>query len=284
MLADWIVDLAQHGGYLAQATSVPGVAQRTGATVYYVELFPKARRAGRRARAGARAVADAGRRRRRARLRADGSGARGRARLRHPGTNAAHRLHPPRLRHDREDRAGRRPGGCGGAVCRAAATPRASSSPSTWRRWRTRPAACSARSCSARSPARAPCRFPRTAFEAAIRRGQVGVNSSLAAFGAGFEAARAGEAAAPAPRAARAPPRCPPPRPANCPRERASDFRGEAVPSSLRPSNGCAIIRMPITPRTSWHDCGRSSEHRAAATATAPGGCWRKPRASSRSA
>src|SRR5205085_3202253 len=27
--------------FLAQATSVPGVAQRTGATVYYVELFPK---------------------------------------------------------------------------------------------------------------------------------------------------------------------------------------------------------------------------------------------------
>ena len=42
MLADWIVDLAQHGGYLAQTTSVPGVAQRTGATIYYVELFPKA--------------------------------------------------------------------------------------------------------------------------------------------------------------------------------------------------------------------------------------------------
>ena len=42
VLADWIVDLAQHGGYLAQTTSVPGVAQRTGATVYYVELFAKA--------------------------------------------------------------------------------------------------------------------------------------------------------------------------------------------------------------------------------------------------
>src|SRR5262245_28532889 len=41
VLADWIVDLAQHGGYLAQATSIPGVAQRTGATIYYVELFPK---------------------------------------------------------------------------------------------------------------------------------------------------------------------------------------------------------------------------------------------------
>ena len=42
VLADWIVDLAERGGYLAQSTSVPGVAQRTGATIYYVELFPKA--------------------------------------------------------------------------------------------------------------------------------------------------------------------------------------------------------------------------------------------------
>ena len=42
VLAEWIVDLAEHGGYLAQMTSVPGVAQRTGATNYYVELFPKA--------------------------------------------------------------------------------------------------------------------------------------------------------------------------------------------------------------------------------------------------
>src|SRR6201994_597493 len=41
VLADWIVDVAEHGGYLAQLTSVPGVAQRTGATIYYVELFPK---------------------------------------------------------------------------------------------------------------------------------------------------------------------------------------------------------------------------------------------------
>ena len=42
VLADWIVDLAEHNGYLAQTTSVPGVAQRTGATIYYVELFPAA--------------------------------------------------------------------------------------------------------------------------------------------------------------------------------------------------------------------------------------------------
>jgi indolepyruvate ferredoxin oxidoreductase beta subunit len=42
VLADWIVDLGEHNGYIAQTTSVPGVAQRTGATIYYVELFPGA--------------------------------------------------------------------------------------------------------------------------------------------------------------------------------------------------------------------------------------------------
>jgi indolepyruvate ferredoxin oxidoreductase, beta subunit len=42
VLADWIVDLAEHAGYCAQTTSVPGVAQRTGATIYYVEVFPDA--------------------------------------------------------------------------------------------------------------------------------------------------------------------------------------------------------------------------------------------------
>src|SRR5690348_2652595 len=41
VLADWIVDMAENSGYLAQTTSVPGVAQRTGATIYYVELFPE---------------------------------------------------------------------------------------------------------------------------------------------------------------------------------------------------------------------------------------------------
>jgi len=45
VLADWIVDLAEHEGYPAQSTSVPGVAQRTGTTVYYVEFFPQAAQA-----------------------------------------------------------------------------------------------------------------------------------------------------------------------------------------------------------------------------------------------
>jgi indolepyruvate ferredoxin oxidoreductase beta subunit len=42
VLADWLVDLGEHNGYIAQTTSVPGVAQRTGATIYYVELYPRA--------------------------------------------------------------------------------------------------------------------------------------------------------------------------------------------------------------------------------------------------
>ncbi|HYH21804.1 MAG TPA: indolepyruvate oxidoreductase subunit beta family protein [Azospirillum sp.] len=42
VLSDWIVDLAEHAGCIAQSTSVPGVAQRTGATIYYIELFPEA--------------------------------------------------------------------------------------------------------------------------------------------------------------------------------------------------------------------------------------------------
>jgi indolepyruvate ferredoxin oxidoreductase beta subunit len=42
VLADWLVDLAEQNGYFAQTTSVPGVAQRTGATIYYLEMFPEA--------------------------------------------------------------------------------------------------------------------------------------------------------------------------------------------------------------------------------------------------
>ncbi len=40
VLTDWIVATARTAGYPVQATSIPGVAQRTGATTYYVEMFP----------------------------------------------------------------------------------------------------------------------------------------------------------------------------------------------------------------------------------------------------
>ena len=40
VLVDWIVALCESQGWAAQSTSVPGVAQRTGATVYFIEVLP----------------------------------------------------------------------------------------------------------------------------------------------------------------------------------------------------------------------------------------------------
>ena len=42
VLSGWIADVCEKAGFLSQSTSVPGVAQRTGATIYYVEAFPAA--------------------------------------------------------------------------------------------------------------------------------------------------------------------------------------------------------------------------------------------------
>ena len=41
VLADWLVAAARIDGLEAQATSIPGVAQRTGATTYYFEVYPQ---------------------------------------------------------------------------------------------------------------------------------------------------------------------------------------------------------------------------------------------------
>jgi indolepyruvate ferredoxin oxidoreductase beta subunit len=40
VLSDWIVALAETQGWHVQSTSIPGVAQRTGATLYYLEMLP----------------------------------------------------------------------------------------------------------------------------------------------------------------------------------------------------------------------------------------------------
>jgi len=40
VLTDWIVSAAASEGYPVQSTSIPGVAQRTGATTYYIEILP----------------------------------------------------------------------------------------------------------------------------------------------------------------------------------------------------------------------------------------------------
>ena len=41
VLSNWLVDAASEDGRVVQATSVPGVAQRTGATTYYLEIGPR---------------------------------------------------------------------------------------------------------------------------------------------------------------------------------------------------------------------------------------------------
>src|SRR5262245_8316277 len=42
VLASWLHSAAIGGGHFVQGTSIPGVAQRTGATTYYLELVPGA--------------------------------------------------------------------------------------------------------------------------------------------------------------------------------------------------------------------------------------------------
>jgi indolepyruvate ferredoxin oxidoreductase beta subunit len=45
VLTSWIVAAADALGFPVQSTSIPGVAQRTGATTYYIEMFPAPREA-----------------------------------------------------------------------------------------------------------------------------------------------------------------------------------------------------------------------------------------------
>src|SRR5215471_15617340 len=197
VLADWIVDLAQHGGYLAQATSVPGVAQRTGATVYYVELFPKAA-----AQAAGRApvlalmpvpgdvdVVLASELMEAARAIERGFVTPERTLL----IASTHRVFAMTekiaLADGREDAAALL-AGCRDAARGLVAFDMAALADATGSVLSA--VLFGALAGSAALP------FPRPAFEAAIRRGQVGVERSLAAFAAGFEAARTGEAVVPA--------------------------------------------------------------------------------------
>lgn len=41
LLAQWVANAAEEAGHLVQHTSVPGVAQRTGATIYYIESLAR---------------------------------------------------------------------------------------------------------------------------------------------------------------------------------------------------------------------------------------------------
>jgi indolepyruvate ferredoxin oxidoreductase, beta subunit len=194
VLADWIVDLAQHGGYLAQATSVPGVAQRTGATVYYVELFPKA------------AAQAAGREPVLALMPVPGdvdvvlaSELMEAARAVERGfvtpektllIASTHRVFAMTEKIALAD--GRADAAALLTACRDAARELVAFDMEALAD--ATGSALSAVLFGALAGSGA-LPFPRAAFEAAIRRGQVGVNASLAAFGAGFEAAHSRDAA-----------------------------------------------------------------------------------------
>jgi indolepyruvate ferredoxin oxidoreductase beta subunit len=204
VLADWIVDLGQHGGYLAQVTSVPGVAQRTGATVYYVELFPEAA-----AQAAARPpvlalmpmpgdvdvvvaseLMEAARAVERGFVTPDRT-------LLIASTHRVFAMTEKIALADGRVDAAPLLAGCRDAARALVAFDMAALAEATG-------SVISAVLFGALAGSGA-LPFPRGAFEAAIRRGGVGVNASLAAFAAGFEAARSpstGAAAAPLPAAA----------------------------------------------------------------------------------
>jgi indolepyruvate ferredoxin oxidoreductase beta subunit len=196
VLADWIVDLAQHGGYLAQATSVPGVAQRTGATVYYVELFPKtaAQAAGREPVLAlmpvpgdvdvvlASELMEAARAVERGFVTPDKT-------LLIASTHRMFAMTEKIALADGRADAAALLAACRDAARQLVAFDMAALADATG-------SVLSAVLFGTLAGSGA-LPFPRAAFEAAIRRGGVGVNSSLAAFGAGFEAAQGGEAAIP---------------------------------------------------------------------------------------
>jgi len=235
VLADWIVDLAQHGGYLAQTTSVPGVAQRTGATVYYLELFPKiaAQTAGREPvlallpMPGDVDVVLASELMEAARAVERGFVTPDRTLL----IASTHREFAMTEKIALAD--GRADGAALQTACREAA-----------RRLVAFDMAAIAEAAGSVVSAvlfgalagSGALPFPRGAFEAAIRRGQVGVTASLAAFAAGFEAAQTGDApTAVADRAAHAAPASS----GELLREAERDFSGEA-----RPLVAAAIERL----------------------------------------
>ena len=41
VFTNWLIEVAAANGWIAQTTFLAGVAQRTGATIYYIELFSR---------------------------------------------------------------------------------------------------------------------------------------------------------------------------------------------------------------------------------------------------
>ena len=191
VLTEWIVGAAAHAGYPAQATSIPGVAQRTGATTYYVEVFPERAEPG-----GAEPVfslyPDAGRRGRDHRLGAARGGTHDRDGLRLARPHHRDREHAPALLDRREVGAGRRGVPARGARGRG---PRAEPPLRGLRRPGPRaPAPDRGQRAAAGRAVAASRSLPMTAadFEAAIREGGVAVERNVRGLKAGVELVAAG--------------------------------------------------------------------------------------------
>lgn len=247
VLADWVVDLGESNGFVAQATSVPGVAQRTGATIYYVELFPEAavRAAGRDPVLAlmptpgevdvvvASELMEAGRAIQRGLVTDD----------RTTLIASTHRVYSMTERTAMAD--GRVDADALLAAGRSAATRFVAADFAQL--------ADDARSVISASlfgalAGTGALPFPREAFEAAVRRGGVGVEASLAAFASGFDAARAATAdGAPLPVAGPTPARRPT---VLGPRLRAHEARIVAE----FPAEAHEVLRAGVLRLADWQD------------------------------
>jgi indolepyruvate ferredoxin oxidoreductase, beta subunit len=188
-----IIDIAERGGYIAQLTSVPGVAQRTGATNYYLEIFRKPVNGGREPVMAllpmpgdidvviASELMEAGRAIQRGLVTPD------RTTLIASTNRVFSMAERTAMTDGRVDEAALLEG-CRGAAKTFYAFDMAALAEATG-------SVISAVLFGALAGSRA-LPFERAAYEGAIRRGGVGIQASLAAFTAGFEAAAAGAAPA----------------------------------------------------------------------------------------
>lgn len=193
VLTGWIEDLARAQGYAVQATSVAGVAQRTGATIYYIEMAPVAQGAPVFALAPSAGDVDI--------LIAAEMMEVGRAILRGFVTpdrtvliGSTHRAFAVSEKMVPGD------GIASSDEVRAAAEVAARALVlADFEGVAVRAGSVISASLFGALAGAGALPFPRTAFEAAIRAGGKGVEASLRAFAAGFEAAQAGAAPAAAP-------------------------------------------------------------------------------------
>ena len=187
VLAEWIV----RDRHAVRPRGAEHVDSRRRAAHRRDDLLHRDRARGRRPRAadrsaGLQPLCGPGRARCADRIGAARGRASGRRRLRHAGAHARHHVEPANADDAREDAARRWPGGYGAADAVAARLqPQAGRVRDVDDRAAGAARRCR-RSCSARSPAAASCRFRARAYEETIRRFGRGTEASLAGFARGY--------------------------------------------------------------------------------------------------